>query len=1704
MKMQRWFVRLALVLSVVMVSASFAALLNLNIGYPRIVSISVSANAVSYNATNQWFTVGASPQTITFSSSQGPQAVSGIRSLQISALVDNTGTLIGSATGSNDLVLSGTVNQAVDGVTNTYSGVLLTGAVTQFGSLGGGTSQFEFRFTPTGGKLLSLICGGQIAVHVNSVNSTFSNSFAASFQGPVNSTLGPEDIVPPQITCPTNITVECQAFANGLPGAYVTFPMPVATDPCDTNPTIICTPPAGSFFALLPLGVQATNYTVFCLAQDQAGNTNACTFTITVEDTLPPEFANSNNPIIISSLNNPIVLTNDPGECYATFTFPWPLATDIAYATNFPTMVSAIDENGAVIPLTDLGNGLLQGQFPVTLTGTNIITVTANDGRGNTTQHQTAIQVLDLQPPVINCPPDQLVECTNGPVFFETPLPSDNCPNVTVVCTPPSGSLLGLGSYLIVCTATDASGNTNQCTFTVTVQDTTPPVISCPANVTVECGRSTDPASTGTATATDNCDTSPKVTFIDAVSGNCPRIITRTWTATDFSGNSNSCVQIITITDTTPPTISCPPDKQLQCGDSTNTANTGTATATDTCSTNVTITFTDAAVPANCTGKAGIDRTWKATDACGNISTCVQHLTFVDTTPPVVIVPTGSNLGCNPTNLPTDASVKALVTATDNCSAAIINVSHVDATSGCSVTRTFTVTATDGCGNTSAAQTVVYTWTVDTTAPVITCPPNAVVNSTNPAPAQTGTATATDNCDPNPVVTYSDAVAPGSCAGSYVITRTWTATDACGNSASCAQVLTYYGNTSGVFGSVLLHCNSTDTNLTGDAGLTNVTVTLTDASSNTLAAVTTDVSGAYAFSNLVAGTYIVVVTPPTNYFETFDPDGTNDNQTMVALAGCQQAADVDFGYADMTTPVIVGVPAGGYLGCNPTNPPTDAGVKALVSASDDRGAVTINVSHVDATSGCGVTRAFTVTATGTCGSSTNASTVYTWTADTTPPVLTSVPAGGNLGCNPTNLPTDASVKSLVTATDTCSAVTINVSHVDATSGCGVTRTFTVTATDGCGNASAPQTVVYTWTADTTAPTVTVPTGSNLGCNPTNLPTDASVKALVTATDSCSAVTINVSHVDATSGCGVTRTFTVTATDGCGNTSAAQTVVYTWTADTTAPTVTVPTGSNLGCNPTNLPTDASVKALVTASDNCSAVTINVSHVDVTSGCGVTRTFTVTATDGCGNASAPQTVVYTWTADTTAPIITCPPDKQLQCGDSTNTANTGTATATDNCGGLVTITFTDTPASTNCTGKAGINRTWMATDACGNSATCVQHITFVDNTPPIIICPSNVTVGVTSLCSNTVPATQPTIAAFLQGATATDSCGRAVTITNNAPSWFPLGTNTVTFTAIDACGNSASCQAKVIVVLQPLNCEPIQTSPFFCQHHFDLFGNCQFATFEGNVTLSDGDQPTDFRTATNAPVGVTVTVGTNSPTVVYCNQVSCSVQSDGCGGEAWEFLSQKPYERLVFRFTDNQKYNALIDTNLPSSAATGFKNVGKLSTVSIGATQTRFFYAFQYATQPITVVVDGIVLVSVSNNVATSTFPISQSGATVQVLFPERLIPGNIIQWYATGNPSMVSATNLIYSQQASATGNSTATYFNEGGVFEIQVPVSNINFKSTDRAACVQFTLGQPGVTTKVGCGSFCQGPFTVVGICDWQFGKCSDFDDEFNQECWQP
>ncbi len=105
-----------------------------------------------------------------------------------------------------------------------------------------------------------------------------------------------------------------------------------------------------------------------------------------------------------------------------------------------------------------------------------------------------------------------------------------------------------IGDHLVTLSVEDNEGAINTCTATVSVRDDTAPVISCPENKIIACNEPSGPSITGMAFATDNCDTAPVIDFSDAIpDGGCAEecIIVRAFTATDASGNTAACSQLI-------------------------------------------------------------------------------------------------------------------------------------------------------------------------------------------------------------------------------------------------------------------------------------------------------------------------------------------------------------------------------------------------------------------------------------------------------------------------------------------------------------------------------------------------------------------------------------------------------------------------------------------------------------------------------------------------------------------------------------------------------------------------------------------------------------------------------------------------------------------------------------------------------------------------------------------------------------------------------------------------------------------------------------------------------------------------------------------------------------------------------------------------------------------------------------------------------
>ncbi|HJW28846.1 MAG TPA: hypothetical protein VJ508_06290, partial [Saprospiraceae bacterium] len=563
-----------------------------------------------------------------------------------------------------------------------------------------------------------------------------------------------KDVIGPTITCPANVTIPCQT--NTLPPA---LGFATATDACDATPTI-------TWGDVTVAGVCDLEFTILrtWTATDDCNNTSTCVQTIFVDDNTPPGLT------CPKSITIACTDSTDPANTggYATATNNCGGSATISYSDMFVTLPTCVLNR----------------------------TWTAIDNCGNASTCLQTITMVDNSPPSINCPASVTISCTSStaPGSTGTATSTDNCDAVPIVTyTDATASSTCPQAYVITRTwkSQDRCGNSSTCNQTISITDTSPPAITCPANITIQCNTSSLPGATGNATSTDNCDLAPIITFTDVTAaGSCPQAysITRTWKSTDHCGNFNTCNQSIVIKDTTVPQISCPANVTILCTASTQPASTGTAGSTDNCDASPTITFTDVTTAGSCPQAYSITRTWKSTDHCGNFSTCNQSIVIIDNAAPSISCPANVTIECTVSTAPSSTGNP---TSTDNCDASPI-VTFTDATVGNGCPQAYTITrtwkSTDHCGNfNTCVQSIVVQ---DTHAPTLVCPANITVQCTaSTAPSNTGSATATDNCDATPTITSTDVTTAGGCPQEYTISRTWKALDDCGNSSTCVQTI---------------------------------------------------------------------------------------------------------------------------------------------------------------------------------------------------------------------------------------------------------------------------------------------------------------------------------------------------------------------------------------------------------------------------------------------------------------------------------------------------------------------------------------------------------------------------------------------------------------------------------------------------------------------------------------------------------------------------------------------------------------------------------------------------------------------------------------------------------------------------------------------------------------------------------------------------
>jgi uncharacterized repeat protein (TIGR01451 family) len=557
----------------------------------------------------------------------------------------------------------------------------------------------------------------------------------------------------PTVICPQPIT---QSTDPNLCTAVVTYATPSGSDNCTLPPNpVTCAPASGTTF-------QKGTTTVTCTVTDAASHTGQCSFTVTVNDTQKPAITCPGN----------VTVSNTSGQCTAVATFTLPTVSDNCAGVGTPTCAPA---SGSTFQA-----------------GLTTVTCTVSDASGNQQSCAFTVTVNDTQAPTLTCPAPvshatDLNLCT-AVVAYSAPSVSDNCSGVgTPICTPASGSTFPKGTTTVSCTVKDSSNNSANCSFTVTVNDTQKPTVTCPANVNFTTQGNADPCGVvtyATPSGSDNCAIQSVV--CSPASGTCfPTGMTSvTCTATDTSGNTGQCSFKVTVQN--PCAITCPANitkgnDANQCGAVTTFAPniTGGGCGTVTCTPASGSFFAKGTTTVNCKTQAG--------------PSCSFTVTVNDTQPPAISCPANLTRGTDANACTAVVSYNA--TATDNCPGVMLACNPPSGSTFPRGTTTVSCQASDTSNNQSSC---AFTVTVNDTQPpsfVNGCPPAKSVVAPLTCPPTTSqtvtyqTPAVTDNCA---AATVACVPPSGSVFSIGTTSVTCTASDTSGNTASCSFALTMW------------------------------------------------------------------------------------------------------------------------------------------------------------------------------------------------------------------------------------------------------------------------------------------------------------------------------------------------------------------------------------------------------------------------------------------------------------------------------------------------------------------------------------------------------------------------------------------------------------------------------------------------------------------------------------------------------------------------------------------------------------------------------------------------------------------------------------------------------------------------------------------------------------------------------------------------
>ncbi len=1205
---------------------------------------------------------------------------------------------------------------------------------------------------------------------------TWTVTDGAGLTATCNQTVTVTDNEVPTIACPAGFSVNVDAGLCTASG--VALGVPVSGDNCSVASVTNNAP------SPFPLGATVVTWTV----TDGSTNTATCNQTITVIDNIVPSItcpadvivnagagtctasgvalgspATSDNCSVASVTNNapatfPLgnttvtwtvtdgagltatcnqtVTVNDTESPTITCPGAVSVSADAGLCTASVVALGAptTSDNCSVASVTNNAPAL----FPL---GNTTVTWTVTDGAGLTATCNQTVTVTDGEDPTIACPANVNANvdaglCTASGVALGVPVTGDNCSVASVTNNAPAS--YPLGNTTVTWTVTDGSGNTATCDQTVTVTDNIPPTITCPVDVVVNSGAGTCTASgvaLGAPTTNDNCS-------VASVTNNAPATFplgntTVTWTVTDGAGLTATCNQTVTVNDTESPTITCPGAVSVSADAGLCTASgvaLGAPTTSDNCSVASVTNNAPALFPL---GNTTV--TWTVTDGAGLTATCNQTVTVTDGENPTIACPANVNANVD-AGLCTASGVALGVPVTgDNCSVASVTNNAPSPFPLGATTVTWTVT--DGSGNTTTCNQIVTV--TDNIPPTITCPVDVVVvagaGTCTASGVALGAPTTNDNCSVASVTNNAPATFP---LGNTTVT--WTVTDGAGLTATCNQTVTVNDTQLPT-----ISCPSAVT-VSADAGLctaSGVALGAPTTSDNcSVASVTNNAPAIFPLGNTTV-TWTVT-------------DGSGN------IATCMQTVIVnDTENPTIACPADVSVNADAGL-C------TAAGVALGVPVTGDNCSVASVTNNAPATFPLGNTTV-TWTVTDGSGNFTTCNQIVTVTDNQAPSIV--CPANVSVFAGAGTCTASGVALGVPATSDNCSVASVT-NNAPVTFPLGNT-TVIWTVTDGSGlTATCNQTVTVN---DNELPTINCPANITVSADAGLCTASGVALGAPTTADNCSVASVT-NNAPAIFPLGAT-TVTWTVTDGSGNiATCSQTVTVN---DTENPTIACPADVSVNSDAGICTASGVSLGVPITGDNCSVASVSNNAPAVFPLGNTTVTWTVV--DGTGNFTTCNQIVTV--TDNELPTITCPIDVTVNAGAGSCTASgvaLGAPVTGDNC--LVASVTNNAPATFPLGNTTVI---WTVTDGSGNTATCNQIVTVVDNQPPTISCPSGVTVSADAgLCT----ASGVALGVPITG----DNCSVA-SVTNNAPAIFPLGITTVTWTVTDGAGLTATCTQNITV-------------------------------------------------------------------------------------------------------------------------------------------------------------------------------------------------------------------------------------------------------------------------------------------------------------------